>query len=204
MYTLYALPGTCSLGIHVLLNALNQQVEYINVKDIENFKQINPVGTVPVLKDGDTLIREGGAIVLYLLKKHQSPMLPEPLGDKAQFLQKLFFNYATLHPAYSKMFFAMNNLSGESQQQAYEASAKAISSLWHVIDKQLDQAPYLHGDKPSILDYLICVYANWGTFFNVQITLGKNVERLIKEVILLPEFQNALKVEGIEYGLFAE
>ena len=201
MYSLYAIPGSCSLGIHVLLNTLDQPFEYRNIADIEDYKSINPVGAVPVLNDGDELIREGAAIVLHLLEKHDSPMLPQSNAEKNQFLQKLFFNYATLHPAYSKLFFAMHNLTGDAQQQAYAASAKAISALWKVVDQQLEHSEFMHGDQPTILDYLLCVYANWGNYFDVEIELGENVKTLIRKVTQLPEFQRALKTEEIEYQL---
>lgn len=201
MYSLYAIPGSCSLGIHVLLNTLDQPFEYRNIADVEDFKSINPVGAVPVLGDGDQFIREGGAIALYLLEKHDSPMLPQSRAEKNQFLQKLFFNYATLHPAYSKLFFAMANLSGEGQRQSYEASAKTISALWNIVDHQLEYSPYMYGNEPTILDYLLCVYANWGNNFDVDIELGENVKALIHRVVQLPQFQLALKTENLEYQL---
>ena len=51
---------------------------------------------------------------------------------------------------------------------------------------------------------MLCIYANWGTFFEVDISLGNNVERMIKEVSQLPEFQNAFEAEGLDpwrYGV---
>ena len=50
------------------------------------------------------IITEGAAIVLYLLERHNSSMLPADLSEKAEFLRWLMFDYATLHPAYGKMF----------------------------------------------------------------------------------------------------
>jgi len=201
MYTLYAIPGTCSTGIHILLNVLEQEFNIITKDKVDDFDAINPVGAVPVLDDNGTLIREGAAIVLYLLEKHQHPMLPtEPLA-KAAFLQKLLFNYATMHPAYGRLFFAMNNLSGNAQTESYTTAAQAISQLWKVIDDQLAESRFVSGDAATIVDYLLCIYANWGTFINIDITLGDNVKRMIKEVTQLPEFANTFKAEGLEYGL---
>ena len=199
MYKLYAIPGTCSTGIHILLTVLNQELEWINATTVDDFASISPAGVVPILEDGDFIIREGGAIVLYLLEKHNSDMLPTDLQEKSLFLQKLLFNYATMQPTYSKLFFAMNELTGDGQHQAYEAGAKAISNLWGIVDKQLSKTLFMNGDTPSILDYLLCVYANWGVSFDVQIELGDNVTRMIREVTQLPEFKKVLEVEGLEY-----
>lgn len=55
------------------------------------FLAINPVGRVPVLVDGDTIISEASAINLYLAEKFDSPLLPE---GKARYetLQWMFWS----------------------------------------------------------------------------------------------------------------
>ena len=84
MYTLYYIPGACSMAIHVLLNELGQEVKLVNVGDPKGgrerppeFLKINPRGNVPVLSDDGFIVREGAAIILYLLEKHKSPLLPD-------------------------------------------------------------------------------------------------------------------------------
>jgi len=203
MYKLYSIPASCSTGIHILLKVLNQEVEVININDIENFEGINPLKAVPVLDDDGFIVREGAAIALYLLEKHNSDMLPAEAKARAEFLQKLLFNYATMHPAYGRLFFAMKNLQGEAQLEAYQAAAQAISNLWKVVDKQLESNRFVSGDQITLVDYLLCIYANWGVNFDVEIHLGEHVERMIKEVSQLPEFRQAFAAEGVEYRLFA-
>ena len=74
MYTLYYSQGACSIATQVVLRELDQTVNIIDVKKLENFKEINPVGAVPALIDGENTLTEGGAIMLYLLDKHSSPL----------------------------------------------------------------------------------------------------------------------------------
>ena len=69
MYTLYSIPGTCSTGITVLLTRLGLDFEVIKRDDVPNYSDIAPTNQVPALKDGDQIITEGSAIVLYLLEK---------------------------------------------------------------------------------------------------------------------------------------
>ena len=202
MYKLYSIPASCSTGIHILLRVLNQDVEIIKINEIENFEKINPLASVPVLDDNGFIVREGAAIALYLLEKHNSDILPSDIKAKAEYLQKLMFNYATMHPAYGRLFFAMKNLQGEAQLEAYQAAAKAISKLWKVVDEQLESNRYVSGDQVTLVDYLLCIYANWGVNFDVEITLGDNAERMIKEVSQLPEFKQAFASEGVDYKIF--
>ena len=48
MYTLYYIPGACSLATQVVIHELDQAVEIIDKQKVENFSAINPVGTVHI------------------------------------------------------------------------------------------------------------------------------------------------------------
>jgi glutathione S-transferase len=190
------MPGACSRGIHALLNDLDQPVELINVSTIDNFKEINPSKQVPVLVDGDLTLREGAAIILHLLEKHQNPTLPKDPEKRAEFYQWLMIANATLHPAYGRMFFIMKAIEDEAaQKQAYEKNAKSISALWSQIDKHLQDRRFMSGDQISAIDMMLAVYSTWGGLFPVEITLGKNVERMVAEVQQYPAFQKAVQAE---------
>ena len=203
MYTLYTIPGSCSSGITVLLEKL--QLEYTAVKreDVPNYSDIVPTNQVPALKSPDgQIITEGAAIVLYLLEKHNSPMLPADLPRKAEFLRWLMFDYATLHPAYGKMFAIQYKTQMDENEKirVLKQLAPSVSSLWAILDKELEQKKFITGDQPTIVDYLATIYSGWGkNFQDIKITLGKNVERLVDQVSALPEFQAGYKKENIEF-----
>jgi len=203
MYTLYTIPGSCSSGITVLLEKL--QLEYTPVKreDVPNYSDIVPTNQVPALKSPDgQIITEGAAIVLYLLEKHNSPMLPADLPQKAEFLRWLMFNYSTLHPAYSRMFTIQykTQLGENDKTSVLNQLAAYVSSLWAILDKELEKKKFITGDQPTVVDYLATIYSGWGNnFHNIKITLGKNVERLVEQVSALPEFQAGYKKENIEF-----
>lgn len=80
MYTLYFIPGACSLATQAILNELNQESTLVHKLEADHFDTMNPAGTVPVLVDGDKVINEGVAIILYLLNKHENNLMPES-GD---------------------------------------------------------------------------------------------------------------------------
>jgi len=203
MYTLYTIPGSCSSGITVLLEKL--QLEYTPIKreDVPNYSDIVPTNQVPALKTPDgQIITEGAAIVLYLLEKHNSPMLPTDLSQKAEFLRWLMFDYATLHPAYGKMFAIQYKAQMDENEkiEVLKQLAPNVASLWAVLDKELEKKKFITGDQPTIVDYLATIYSSWGkNFTDIKITLGKNVERLVEQVSTLPEFQAGYKRENIEF-----
>jgi glutathione S-transferase len=203
MYTLYTIPGSCSTGVVVLMEKLGLDYTPVKRADVPDYQGIVPTNQVPALLTPDgQLITEGAAIALYLLEKHQSDMLPADVGQKAEFLRWLMFNYATLHPAYGRMFAIQYRVkvSEEEKNSILQQLADVVSSLWQILDKKLEQTRFITGDKPTIVDYLVAVYSSWNNNFpQITITLGDNVHRLIDEVAALPEFQAGYRKENAEF-----
>ncbi len=198
---LYIIPGSCSTGIHALMNKLHMPVEIIKRDEITDYQMISPTNQVPALKQGERVMTEGAAIVLHLYQSTgQTPMLE---GDTSDFYRWLMFNYATLHPAYSKLF-TMNTLmeGNASKQQVLQALGNRVSELWQIVDKILGTKPFMHGTEPGIIDYLLAVYLRWGNVFtDVRIPVSDGIIELVNRVQQAPEFSLALKKEGIEYRI---
>jgi len=206
MYKLYYSPGACSMAVHVLLNEMGIPFEAkkVSIQDGENqtpeFLAINPRGQVPVLADEDFIIREGAAIIMYLLENHNSPLLPRSGRPRAAVLEWLMFANATLHPAYSKCFFIMRNVQDKAQQDAlFKIAIDQLNKLWAEVDTKLAKSQYICGKEISPADIMVTVFANWGSYFPMQPTLGNNVKRLIREISTRPSYQKALKTEQVEY-----
>ena len=206
MYTLYYMPGTCSMAVHTMLHELNQPAKFENVRDAEGktkpeYLKVNPRGNVPVLMDGDHMIREGGAILSYLMDKHNSPMLPKSGPERATALEWLMFANATMHPAYARVFFIMRTVTDKAaKEEALKAAYAAINKNWAEVDAQLAKTPYVCGKECSAADILLTVIANWGMgAFASNFTFGENTKRMIKAVSARPAFQKAMEMEHVEY-----
>ena len=203
MYTLYSIPGTCSTGITILLEKLAVDFKTVAREDVPNYTEIVPTNAVPALKTEDgQIITEGAAIVLYLLEKHNSDMLPADLSEKAEFLKWLMFDYATLHVAYSKLFTIAMKVKMDETEQAnvMQQLGDQTSALWEIVDKRLSDKTFIMGDQATIVDYLMAIYSSWGNYFpNVKISLGQNVERFIVDVQALPEFKAGFQTEQIQF-----
>lgn len=197
MYQLYSIPGSCSTGVHTLLNALDIPVDIIMRDDVKDYSSLVPTNQVPALRDGDNLITEGAAIVMHLLDKHEVDT--STFGNSTHFFRWLMFNYSTLHPAYSKLFAAHFDLEDSVIKHDFKVSlAHRITSLWQIVEEELGHNLFFFGDKPCIVDYLFTIYVRWGAYFpDVSIEVGDKVLALVGRVNALPEFQHALKREGL-------
>jgi len=210
MYQLYYSPGACSMAIHIVLNELGIPFEGIkvNLQAGENrkpeFLKINPRGMVPVLVEDGVTIREGAAMLIHLMEKHSSPLLPKNEPARTKALEWLMFANATLHPAYGRGFFLLKNVTDKAAlEPLFKVNVAIINKLWEEVDTQLANNRYIAGNQMTSADILITVIANWGAHFPLAPTLGKNAQRLFAEVSALPSFQKALKDEGVEYKIAA-
>lgn len=199
MYTLYYSPGTCAVATQVVLHELDQDVTIIDKNHLNNFGEITGVGEVPVLRDGDKTLREGAAIILYLLNKHQNSMLPVDAEARQAAIQDIMFANATMHPAYSKLFFIAKNITDEqARQEVLNAAADAINALWTVVEQQLTDKAFLGGNHPSAADIMLTVYSTWGQYFPVDIRLGKKTAAMLKAVQAMPSFVNTVEAQRVE------
>lgn len=193
MYTLYCLPGTCSIASEAVLHELNQSVRVIMRSDVADYAAINPVGAVPALVDGDHIICEGAAIILHLLEKHQSSMLPAAGIARTKAIESIMFANATMHPAYGRLFFLGRAMpDGEAKMQVLQAAADAVSKVWQAAEVRLGDKPFLGGNEPGAADILLTVYAAWGAYFPVNITIGPKAQAMIAAVKARPAFQKAV------------
>ncbi|MGZ9108988.1 MAG: glutathione S-transferase family protein [Micavibrio sp.] len=198
MYTLYYKPGACSMAVHAVLNELNVPFEAIRQTDLKSpeFLKLNPRGQIPLLVIDGEPVKEGAAIITWLLDTHGSPLLPKSGIERAKALEWLMWGNASLHPACSRMFWLNKLTLNEAVKTELAKTITAqIQSLWDEADARLAQHKYLAGETLTVADILITVIANWG----LPVTLGPNVKRLIKEVSARPAYQKTLKTEEIEY-----
>ena len=100
---LYEFPPTRSIRVRWTLQELGVdfESETVNLMAGENrqpeFLKINPAGKIPVLVDGDLVLTESVAIVLYLAEKYpEKGFLPTDLKDRAQINRWLLFTATEL------------------------------------------------------------------------------------------------------------
>lgn len=211
MTTLYYSPGTCSMAIHVMLNEVGAEFKLKPIltskgeQKTPEYLLINPRGAVPALQDGDRLLLECAAILMYLVEKHQSPLLPASGEARNKAIEWLMFANATMHPAYAKAFFANKNCSdAAAKDELLKVAISTINTLWADVENTLKNQPYVCGEECTVADILLTVIANWSTNFpDHKIILGERCKQLFKRVTSRPSYQKALASEQVEYKVAA-
>lgn len=152
-----------------------------------------------MLLDGEKTLREGSAIMFHLLNKHQNSMLPEHGDARQTAIQDIMFANATMHPAYSKLFFIAQKISDENaKQEALNAAAETINNLWAIVESELETKAFLGGNSPSAADIMLAVYSTWGQYFPVDIIVGKKTTAMLDAVQALPSFVKTVEAQQAE------
>lgn len=200
MYTLYYSTGACSKAVHVALSECGAKYE-ARCCNLHGSSQdsgllaVNPRHSVPVLSDDGFVIREGAAILIYLLDKEKSPLLPASGHARGAALEWLAWCNATLHPAYSNLFSA-SRVSSDAGVQAAITSfwQDRVQKLWDEAEAQLSKSPFLAGSELTIGDILLTVIAQWKPG-SLNVKFGPNTMRVLDAVKARPSWQQVSQAE---------
>ena len=119
----------------------------------KEFMAVNPLGTIPVLVDGETFMTESAAIVQYLATRHGPSPLAVDLGDSAYgaWLNWLHFGEATLTFPQTLVLRYRRLEPGKAEVVA-DDYAKWFLSRLRALDRALLDAEYLCAGRFTAAD----------------------------------------------------
>lgn len=164
MLKIYHAPMTRSLRVIWLCEELGLPYEVVPVdfsakyRATPEWRALNPVGKVPVMIDGETVMFESGAMVQHLLNCYGGGQLEPTPGSTAHahFLQWCWFGEATFSRPLGEIVNHKREFPGEQTIAAVleEMADRAAVSLGAVADATHGQA-YLLGDEFSAADIMV-------------------------------------------------
>ena len=130
---------------------LEHTLEFVDLKAGEQrtpaFRAINPMGKLPVLKDGDVVLTECAAIGAYLADRYSpgdlSPAFDDPA--RATWLRWILYAPSVIEPcAYAR------NAKWEYQEGA--AGWGSWEAMHTTVEQAIGEGPYLLGERFSMAD----------------------------------------------------
>jgi glutathione S-transferase len=168
--TLYhAAPSRSSIP-HWMLEEIGEpyDLHLLSLKNGDNRKPdylaVNPMGKVPALKHGDTIITESAAICAYLADEFPRAKLNVPVGDprRGLYLKWLFFGPSCIEPAIMDRAFPR---AGEAQRSALGYGD--FDTTMDVVAKAVAPGPCLLGEQFTAADVVIGSTLRWGMMFKL-------------------------------------
>lgn len=118
-------------------------------------KAMHPMGTAPVITDGDLVLAESGAIVDYIIAKHGGGRLARGPADPdfAQYLYWFHFANASLQPLMGRNL-VLRRLNLPADNPVLVSNLGRLDRALQTVDTQLAGNAFLAGDELTAADIM--------------------------------------------------
>jgi glutathione S-transferase len=129
-----------------------------------DYLAVNPMGKVPTLKHGDTVITEAAAICTYLADEFPQAQLNVPVGDprRGTYLRWLFFAPSCIEPAITDRAFPR-----KEEPRRGMLGYGDFDTVMSVVAAAVEPGPYLMGEQFTAADVVLGSTLRWGMMFGV-------------------------------------
>ena len=158
---LYWRPGSAAMAPHAALAEIGVEYELVEI-DRETaqsdpaYRALNPLGVVPTLVDGDVVVTESAAILLYLADRYPEARLAP--ADRAQLYSKLVFMTNTLQTTMLRFFYPERYGDGAVAEVARAEAGR----LYDLMDGALDGRDWLVAEHRTAADLFLFMLTRWG------------------------------------------
>lgn len=166
---LYEFGPTRSLRVRWMLQELDVPFEAIQVNlaagehKRPEFLKVNPAGKLPAFVDGDLVLNESIAIVLYLADKYANKgFVPSDLKDRAEYYRWLLFTTNELEQPLWRI--ARNtNVYPEKERLAADIplAVRDFTPMAGVVRDHLRGREFVAGDRVTAADFVLAYTLDW-------------------------------------------
>jgi glutathione S-transferase len=119
--------------------------------------EVNQMGEVPVLEDGERRLSQSGVILTYLAEKH-GQYGGRDLDERLEVLRWMLFDNHKFTSAFSTYRFMKAFAPGEPDAGLMAWLKSRLDSSFKIVDQHLATRAYLVGDALSIADFSLSGY----------------------------------------------
>jgi GST-like protein len=190
----YSTPNSVKVPIALEELGLEYTLTAVNVRKGGQkepaFVALNPNAKVPVLVDGELVLTESAAILVYLAEK-SGKLLPASGEGRARVFEQLFFHASGLSPAFGNAGY-FRKFAPEPVPLAIERFGNEAQRIIDLLDGILGRQRFVAGDELSIADIAHYGWLWRRQFAEVTIDDAPNVQRYIAELEARPAFQRGI------------
>lgn len=122
---------------------------------------INPMGKVPAIRHGDTVVTEAAAICAYLADAFPEAGLAPPPAERGGYYRWLFFAAGPLEAAVTAKALGLEAPADKAMMAGYGSYDQTVDTL----EKAVTGRDYIAGDRFTAADLYIGAHIGWGMQF---------------------------------------
>src|SRR3954451_8507373 len=138
-------------------------LDYGTTMKAPEYRAINPMGKVPALRHGDTVVTETAAICAYLADAFPEAGLAPPSGSRLRgpYYRWLFFAAGPLEAAVTNKAFGFEVPAERRAMAGYGP----YGAVLHALEQAVSEREYLAGDSFTAADVYVASHIGWGMMF---------------------------------------
>ena len=131
-----------------------------------DYLAVNPMGKVPAIRHGDTVVTEAAAICAYLADAFPESGLAPPPGDKLRgpYYRWLFFAAGPVEAAVTAKALGLLAPADKAAMAGYGSFDTVIAAL----ETAIAPGPYICGDRFTAADLYVGAQIGWGLMFGTM------------------------------------
>jgi glutathione S-transferase len=186
---LYEFAPTRSIRVRWTLQELGVEFEPVTVNlpagehRRPEFLELNPAGKIPVLVDGDLVLTESIAIVVYLAEKYrEKALLPTELCQRAEMNRWLLFAATELEQPLWRI--ARHTALYPEHQRLPADIALAedeFRAMAAIMEDHMQDRTFVMGDTVTVADFVLAYTLDWGN----EVRLLESCPRLLAYMELM-------------------
>ena len=160
----------------------------------ESYRALHPLGTAPIITDGDLVLPESGAIMEYIIHKHGGGRLavgPEA-ANYADYLFWYHFANGSMMP--NGMAEMIVNLLGGASHPMVALLLERSGKAYKLVEQRLGEVPYFAGDEFTAADIIMGFpLTTMRAFVPHQLEDMPNLRAYLQRIGARPAYQAAMQ-----------
>lgn len=162
----YTNPMSRGQSVRWMLEEVGQPYEqvvldYGTTMKSPEYLAVNPMGKVPAIRHGETVVTECAAICAYLADAFPAAGLAPAPADRADYYRWMFFAAGPIESAVTNKALGFEVPAGKSMMAGYGSFDAAMDGL----EAAVSGKKFIAGDRFSAADVYVGSQINWGLMF---------------------------------------
>jgi glutathione S-transferase len=172
-------------------------LDYATTMKGPEYLAVNPMGKVPALRHGDTVITETAAICAYLADAFPAAGLAPPPGDRLRgpYYRWLFFGAGPLEAAWTNQAMGFTVPPDKQRMSGYGS----FEQVMDVLEDAVSRGPYLAGASFTAADLYVGSHIGFGLQFGM-IAKRPAFERYVAHLTARPAAMRAKQIDDSAGG----
>lgn len=158
------------------------------------YQALHPIGTAPIISDGDLVLGESGAIIEYIIHRHGDGRLavsPADAGYPDYIFWFHFANGSFMPAAMMGLFSGLAAASGGTE--AIKSINRRLERAWSMVEARLGQSPYLAGESFTAADIItLFPLTTMRLFAPRDISAYPHIQRYLQKIGSREAFKRAM------------